>query len=84
MKKTLKRRPKLRQCLFWDVDPNKIDLKKHARYVIERVLDFGNDEEVRWMWHTYSRPQIREVVEKSRVLHEESRSLWRLLTSQKY
>lgn len=80
MKKTLKRRPKLRQSLFWDVDPKKIDLKKHARYVIERVLDFGNDEEVRWMWHTYTRPQIRDIAKKSRVLHKQSRALWLLLT----
>lgn len=80
MKKTKLRRPKLRQSLFWDVDPKKIDLKKHARYVIERVLDFGNDDEVRWMWQTYRRSSIRKVAETSRVLHAPSRSLWLLLT----
>lgn len=31
-----------RQALFWDVDPKTIDPEKHAVYIIERVLDFGN------------------------------------------
>ncbi|MBI4994134.1 hypothetical protein HZC21_00610 [Candidatus Peregrinibacteria bacterium] len=33
-----------RQSLFWDIDPKTIDLKKHKRYIIERILDFGNDK----------------------------------------
>jgi len=32
---------KFRQALFWDVNPAKIDPKKNARYVVERVLDLG-------------------------------------------
>jgi len=30
-----------RQSLFWDVDPKTIDPEKNAKYVIERVLEFG-------------------------------------------
>lgn len=70
---------KFRQSLFWDVDPETIDQRKNAHYIIERVLDFGNDEEVRWLWQTYSKSLIKEVVEHSRVLHEKSKSLWSLL-----
>jgi len=32
-----------RQSLFWDVDPKTINQMVHARYIIERVLDFGNE-----------------------------------------
>ncbi len=41
---------KFRQSLFWDVDPKTINPKKHARYIIERILDFSHDDEVRWLW----------------------------------
>lgn len=34
---------RFRQSLFWDVDPKTIDPKKHAQYIIERILDFGYD-----------------------------------------
>lgn len=76
-----KRKPSsgLRQSLFWDVNPKNIDLERHARYVIERVLDFGNDDEVRWLWHTYSKRKIHNVVQKSRVLHAKSKALWSLV-----
>lgn len=67
---------KFRQSLFWDVDPKIIDPKKHARYIIERILDFGTDEEVRWMHENYSHQEIKQVLETSRVIHDKSRSLW--------
>lgn len=70
---------RFRPTLFWDVDPKTIDPKKHARYVIERILDFGNDREVRWMWHAYPHQVIRNVVQTSRVLHPQTRALWNLL-----
>ena len=68
---------KFRPTLFWDVDPKTIDPKKHAKYVIVRVLDFGNDSEVRWMVGRYSRRLIASVVEKTRGLNPRTRSLWR-------
>lgn len=72
---------RFRQSLFWDTDPKKIDKKKHAKYIIERILDFGTDDEVRWMSHTYSSRLIKNVVDNSRVLHDKSRNLWQLVYS---
>lgn len=70
-----------RQSLFWDVDPKTIDPEKHARYIIERVLDFGSDEEIRWMWKFYDRNLIREVANTSRSLHPETKVFWKLMLS---
>ncbi len=70
---------RFRQSLFWDVDPKTIDEKKHARYIIERVLDFGNDKEVRWVYHNFSPRVIKDVVKKSRVMHKKSKALWSLI-----
>lgn len=68
-----------RQSLFWDINPATLDEKRHSRYIIERVLDFGTDEEVRWMYMTYPRELIRDVVDRSRVLRPETRPLWKQL-----
>lgn len=68
-----------RQSLFWDVDPKTIDPDKNAVYVIERILDFGDDSEVRWMWGYYDHALIRRVVETSRVLFPKSRVFWDLM-----
>ena len=80
-KLTPKKKFRFRQSLFWDVDPKTIDPKRHARYIIERILDFGRDNEVRWLWTTYSQPLIRDVALKSRNLHPQTRALWTLLTA---
>ncbi len=74
---------KFRQALFWDTNPKKIDPKKNAQYIIERILDFGNDKEVRWMWNFYDRALLKKVVYKSRSIHPETKNLWLLLTQRK-
>ena len=68
-----------RQSLFWDVDPKTIDPEKNARYIIERILDFGRDEELRWMVAYYPRSLIQEVMRTSRTLQPKSRALWNLV-----
>ena len=71
---------KFRQSLFWDVDPDTIDLEKHARYVIERILDFGTDEEVRWLFKRYPREKIAGVLKLPRgQVDPKSRALWELI-----
>lgn len=65
-----------RQELFWDVDPKTIDPEKHARYIIERILDFGTMDEVRWLAHQYPASMIRDAIQQSRVIHKKSRALW--------
>lgn len=70
---------KFRQSLFWDTNPEWIDPKKNAQYIIERVLDYGNDEEVRWLRNFYELPLIKKIVESSRSLRPETKNLWNLL-----
>ena len=68
------------QSLFWDVNPKRIHPKRHAQYIIERVMDFGNDDEVRWIWNTYHPDTLRKAV-TSRGLHPQTKALWTLLLS---
>ncbi|MBI3638190.1 hypothetical protein HY227_00400 [Candidatus Wolfebacteria bacterium] len=70
---------RLRKSLFWDTDTRNIDVKKNAQYVIERVLELGNDREVRWMWKFYGKEILRDVIKKSRSLNPETKNLWELL-----
>ncbi|MDO8303053.1 MAG: hypothetical protein Q7T18_07420 [Sedimentisphaerales bacterium] len=70
---------KFRQSLFWDVNPKKIDPKKNAQYIIERVADLGNDKEARWVLDHYDKKLIRKVITKSRSLRPRSKTLWTLM-----
>ena len=70
---------KFRQSLFWDVNPKNIDVEKNAQYIIERILDFGDDKEVKWLWHFYNKKRLKKVVAKSRCLRPRTKKLWTLL-----
>ena len=68
-----------RQSLFWDTDPKKIDPHKNAQYIIERVADFGHDDEVRWVGNFYNKSLLKKIIEKSRCLRPRTKTLWTLL-----
>lgn len=70
---------KFRQTLFWDTNPKNIDPQKNAQYIIERVADFGRDDEVRWVWNFYDKPLLRKIIEKSRCLRPRTKNLWMLM-----
>lgn len=65
-----------RQSLFWDTKPENIDKVKNKRYIIERVLEFGDDIEVRSIFKEYKKSDISEVVQRSRSLSPHTKALW--------
>jgi hypothetical protein len=46
--------------LFWDVDPETIDLGRHRDYVIERVMTRGNWVAMRWLIDHVDRTDLAE------------------------
>jgi hypothetical protein len=52
--------PAERNWLFWDVDPNAIDLLRDRRYVLARVLERGRLSDVRWVVREYGLEGLHE------------------------
>lgn len=61
-------KPNFNKALFWDTDYNSIDFKKHARFVIERVLTRGNLDDWNELNKLYEIDKIKEEVVKIRYL----------------
>lgn len=64
------------KTLFWDTDFSKLKLKQHSRYIIERVLEFGDIDAVNWMQKVFSLSKIIQVIMISRNLSEKSKNFW--------
>lgn len=64
--------------LFWDSDPAMIDLHRNQDAVIERVLEFGDLQDVRWVQTRYPGSTVARVLVSSKGLSERSRSFWKL------
>jgi len=54
--------------LFWDVDPATIDVNRHRRYVIERVLERGELSDLQTAVALYSMPTIIAEAQQMRSL----------------
>ena len=53
---------KFRQTLFWDTNPAKLDIHRNAQYIVERVADFGNDQEARWVLDFYDKSFLQNII----------------------
>ncbi|MBI3888398.1 hypothetical protein HY311_01245 [Candidatus Nomurabacteria bacterium] len=69
--------PLTKKSLFWDTDTSTIDLKKNKRYVIERILRFGDLDDYKWMRDIYSTEDLKNVILEERSdLDPKSINFW--------
>lgn len=60
----------LSKTLFWDVDINTIDTKKHSDVIIERVLSQGTLDDFRIIKQYYGKPKLRRIVKVLRYMDD--------------
>ncbi|MCC7384583.1 MAG: hypothetical protein IT384_22235 [Deltaproteobacteria bacterium] len=66
--------------LAWDVDPEDIDLDRHADYLLERVMSRGGWEAMRWLRATYRVDRIADFLRrKGQRLPPRERAYWSLI-----
>ncbi len=54
-------KPTLSKQAFWDVDMDKIDYKKNARYVVEKVIERGKAEDFDSILAFYGFGKVKEL-----------------------
>ncbi len=65
-----------RKTLFWDVNPQHLDIEKNAPFIIGRVLDFGNLKEWRLAEQLYGKEKIAEVTKDHVFSDPRSANFW--------
>jgi hypothetical protein len=73
--------PKEWHQYFWEVEPEKVDMNKHAFYVLERVLNHGDDRAVKKAREFYGDRMIKKMLLStySRGLSNRTIKLWQKL-----
>jgi len=64
---------------FWEVDFSSVRLPDHETYVIERVIEYGHDEAIRWLNKTFTPDAQACVVRRSGCLSSNTATLWALV-----
>ncbi|MBU0569419.1 hypothetical protein KKB40_01410 [Patescibacteria group bacterium] len=49
------------QGVLWSSPVEKLDINEHKVYIIHQVLMYGDFKQIRWLFNTYSKKQIKEV-----------------------
>ena len=65
-----KAKPVFEKRIFWDVDFENLDYDKYSRYVIERVFERGDVQDIRNCRRYYGDDRVREVLLNAKFLPE--------------
>jgi len=60
--------------IFWDTED--IDLERHADYVIARVLDYGDEKDLKSLRTIYTDEQLIGVIKKRRGIQPLTAKFW--------
>ena len=73
--------PRKLQSVLWSYDVRRLDLEANKELIIQQVLNYGDWEDLRWLYQTYSEGQIKEVVRHPRrgIWFEQVLSFWCLM-----
>ena len=71
--------PDFLQPYFGEVDFSRLHLPERQVYVIERVLEYGEDRAIRWLRATFSPDKLADVVRHSRRISPNTANLWALV-----
>jgi hypothetical protein len=64
------------RSLFWDTSLRNMDIKRNFRYIIERVLEFGDMNALQWIQRMYTTQSIINILRTTGNLSEKSRNFW--------
>lgn len=65
-----KPKPVFQRRIFWDVDFDELDYDRRARFVVERVFERGDVDDIRQCRRYYGDEQIREILLSAKYLAE--------------
>ncbi len=69
------------KAALWSCDTDRLDLEQHRERIITNVLNMGTHDALLWLFRTYTRERIAEVVAHPRPGEWNKRSLnyWSLV-----
>jgi hypothetical protein len=66
---------------FWDCDFYEITMEKYQFFITERLLNYGNEQTLKWLLARISKIDLENVVKKSRNLDKKTKNYWSIILS---
>ncbi|MCK4781767.1 hypothetical protein KAS79_02460 [Candidatus Parcubacteria bacterium] len=65
--------------LFWDVEFKKLNYEKHSRFIIGRVLSFGDIKDYQIIKKKYGIKKLKSVAKKISYPNKKSLNFWSII-----
>jgi hypothetical protein len=75
----MKTLPSFLKRYFWDIDFQKLNKKAYRYFIIERILEYGDEKAVKWMKQTFKLEEIKDTLFHSKNLSFKSANFWQLI-----
>ena len=64
---------------FWDVEFSKLDKKSYTSFIIERILDYGDEKAIKWLFKYFKNSEIEKTLAKRQNISPLSANYWSLI-----
>jgi hypothetical protein len=64
---------------FWDVDFSKLNVSKNPTYIIERLLEMGDAEALRWLFKNFDKETIKKTLRERRGFSKLAANFWGII-----
>jgi len=61
---------------FWDCSFEELTLEKYPKFIIERILNYGNEKEIEWLRENIDEDYFRNIALTSRRLDRKTSNYW--------
>ena len=75
----MKQLPKFLKRYFWDVDFSKLNKEENTSFIIERILEEGDEKAVKWLRKNFVFDEIKKVLCNSKNISKKSANFWRII-----
>lgn len=72
----MKKLPEFLREYFWDVEFDKINFKNRKVYILKRILEYGNEKAITWMWKNFKKSEIKDTLSNFRGYSLKTANFW--------
>ena len=64
---------------LWDVNFDTLSTQEHKKFIIERVLEYGDTEAIDWMNKTYTKDEIVGILKTSKRISTKTGNFYAII-----
>ena len=65
---------------FWDCNFNELVMEEYHQFIVERILNFGDDAALQWLLQHTDKNTIKNIVKNSRKLTPKTKKFWQIMS----